>query len=67
MFDKITELIIEGHWTEAQKEYKSFNPSARELMEYLDSLEVDSCQPVEIIKDWALLGFYCRDYKGGQI
>ncbi len=67
MFDRITERLIEGHWSEAQELFKGMNPSARELMDYLDSLEVDSCQPVELLKDWALLGFYCREYTPRQI
>ncbi len=62
MFDLITELMTEGQWDRAQKEYKAMNPSARELMDYLSQLADESCQPVEILQDWALLGFYCREY-----
>jgi len=55
--DYISELMADGHWTEAQRHFKAVNCSARDFMYYIDE------QSEEEKSDWALLGFYCRDYQ----
>ena len=57
MSDSIIELMLNGNWTDAIKEYKQLNLTPAELqglIEYYDT---------ETLKDLALLGFYARGSK----
>lgn len=57
MFDYILEMMMNGHWAEAQKEFKAINPTGREYQNWLEE------QSTEDLADLALLGFYCREFK----
>lgn len=61
MFNEILELLNNGHWTEAIKQFRAINPTARDYQDYLDTLD-----SLEDLRDLALLGFYARDYTGGK-
>ncbi len=54
----IVDLLENGHWAEAQDKFKSINPSPREFGDVLDNIT-----DIEMLRDMALLGFYCRDYQ----
>lgn len=56
-FYEIIELMENGNWSNAQELFKAINPSPAEFTEWIS--EVD----VEVVKDFALLGFYCREYE----
>ena len=57
MFDSIKDLMDNGQWSDAIKEFKAINPTAREYQEYLDEV-----RSTEDLKNFALLGFYTREY-----
>ena len=65
-FDTITNEMLEGNWSKAQELYKQMNPTAREFSDYMEQLAQSDSQPMELLQDWSLLGFYARDYKGGN-
>ena len=44
-----------GNWTDAERDYKSLNITAAEFQDWLQNVHS------AILKDWALLGFYCRE------
>ena len=55
--NEIRGLLYEGQWAEAQLEFKACNVNASEFTEWLDMQEDEV-----VVGDFALLGFYCRDY-----
>jgi len=60
-FEEIQDLMNNGNWSGAQIKFQKMNPTPREFQEYLDTV-YDS----ETLKDWGLLGFYAREYTGGN-
>jgi len=63
MFEEIRELMESGNWSIAIAKFKEINPTPREFQDYLDSLDY---LETETLKDFALLGFYAREYTGGN-
>ena len=53
----IEELMEVGNWSDAQYYFKAINCSPRDFTDWL------SDRPQHIKEDFALLGFYCREYK----
>lgn len=53
----ISDLMINGNWSDAQKYFKGTNVSPRDFTEWLEY------QENETKLDFALLGFYCRGYQ----
>ena len=55
--EKITELMVNGNWNDCIAKFKTTNPSAREFQDFLEE------QPKNVVMDFAILGFYAREYK----
>lgn len=53
----ISDLMINGNWSDAQKYFKACNVSPRDFTEWLEY------QPEGVKDDFTLLGFYCRGYE----
>jgi len=60
MLDEIKNKLILGNWTDAQELFKSINPTPNDFYYWLFN------QSLETALDFALLGFYCREYTGGN-
>lgn len=54
--DVISDLLMNGQWEDAIKMYKAININARDFSLWIDE------QPIDIIDDFALLGFYSREF-----
>jgi adenylosuccinate synthase len=59
MFNDIYEDMMNGNWSTAIAKFNKINPTPREFQDFLEEVE-----DKEELRDWALLGFYCRDYNG---
>jgi hypothetical protein len=61
---EIQDLMTNGNWTDASKKYKQLMiVSPAKFTQYLDYLKYDFDNDLilEIVKDFALLGFYTRE------
>jgi len=54
--ENIKDLMDNGHWTQAQKDFKAVNITPSEYTDWIQEQEQD------VVNDFALLGYYCRDY-----
>ena len=54
---RIENLMENGQWGEAIEGLQQCNISARDFAGWLDN------RPEEVARDFALLGFYARDFK----
>lgn len=54
--EEIRGMMFNGHWSIAQKYFKSINPTPTEFMCFLQD------KSDEELRDWALLGFYTREF-----
>jgi hypothetical protein len=57
ILEQIRDDMMSGNWGTAQTDYKATNVTPRELSEWLSIQELDA------VEDFALLGFYTRDYQ----
>jgi len=55
--DKVKTQMLVGNWSDASNDFKKINCSANEFGEYIKE------QPEHVAKDFAILGFYSREFK----
>ena len=53
----IIELMELGQWAEATERFKKLNVGAQAFQDFIEDL------PVELIKKYAILGYFARDFK----
>jgi hypothetical protein len=58
--EELEKLMSNGNWAEAIHKLKNCRITPREFTEQLEELIQDKRNPVEILQDFALLGFYAR-------
>ena len=59
---RIDKLMLNGQWAEAIKLFQSINCSAQDFSEYLGLGPKDEYE-LTSLRDFALLGFYSREFK----
>ena len=55
--DKVKSQMLVGNWSDAGNEFKKINCSANKFSNYIKE------QPEHVVKDFALLGFYTKEFK----